>query len=130
MLLSILREKVAKGFPWLALESFSIATRLSVCDHEGAERVAGQIRVASKQLMLCRAIEKRKVRAIHETPHRCDRLNPLEFTDVHRVASLLAAGGIACGVISRAGRTVIPGSRRSEERRVGKECRCGGARDD
>jgi hypothetical protein len=94
MLLLILREKVAKSSPWIALESLSIATRLSVHDHEGAERVAGQIRVASKQFMPHRAIEKRKVRAMHETPHRCDRLNPLEFADVHRAASLLRLAGL------------------------------------
>lgn len=43
MLLWILGEKGAKSFPWIAFESFSAATRLSVGNRVGAERVAGHV---------------------------------------------------------------------------------------
>ncbi|GLR91658.1 hypothetical protein GCM10007857_83760 [Bradyrhizobium iriomotense] len=83
MLLGILSEQVAKSYPWISVESRSVATRLSVIDPMGAERVAGQIRVASEQLMPGRAIQEREVRAMRETSHRRDRLNPLQLADMH-----------------------------------------------
>jgi len=43
MLLRVFCKKSAKGSPWIALKRFSAATRLSVGNRVGAERVAGYV---------------------------------------------------------------------------------------
>ncbi|MGY3591909.1 hypothetical protein ACVIGB_008510 [Bradyrhizobium sp. USDA 4341] len=77
MLLRILAEKGAKNAPWIAIDIFAVATRLSTRDYVGAEWIASQIGITPEQFMPCCAVEKREVRSMRETSHGCDRLNPL-----------------------------------------------------
>jgi len=83
MLLRIFGEEAAKRRPWIAGQGLSIAGRLSACNDEGVERIASHIRIASKRLVLCGAIEESQIRPIHERSHRRSGFNPAYFSDVH-----------------------------------------------
>src|ERR1700730_343073 len=87
MLLRVFRKKSPEGSPWITFEGLSAATRLSLVDYEGAERVASKIRIAPKQLVSYCAIEKREMRPMRETLHRRDWLDPVQLPDMHWAAS-------------------------------------------